>query len=198
MKSPLIEEIIKQTQGFKPWWKDTEDKRLFINLRDYLETLAQAGKVVGIVPFYDDDRKEKIAKAFGIDAGDLRELNTYNNDSGYLSHTLEIYLHADPKTDRLYIAIAPHISGDVRCNYADFILFKFCNIYDFDEAINALEDRNAFDIKVDGETYTITPRVEFPLNIYPHGTAESFESYETSLDGVIDNIKDYNRMEAEA
>lgn len=127
--------------------------------------------------YYEDLASQGIATYLGGD-------NTYNhcgrsqNDFQWHSFKIE---------DKIIVLLAFHINGDIRANYTDYIVLEFEYDTEFLEVINNISYENdlTFDLKIDSNTYEITPFV----------FDECLEVYNRITDDYIYNIFGINDEE---
>lgn len=154
MKSEkLINELSKQVPRGLAWYEETpeayaESSKYLVAFEDYLKAMRDRGELVCDKLLDDDELFDKFGEDYKGD-------NTYNY-SGNIDHELDVKIF-DKGYDGYIVAVRVHKSGDVRCNYTDYIVFKFDSFEDWAETEYDLD--NSFELQVKGKVYNITPRV---------------------------------------
>lgn len=132
---------------------DFYSRHIAIDTHDFLEYLAGKGEVIGVVSFYDDDSEELLEDLIGRE---YKSDNTYNYNEPY-THDMCVRCCSLKNEDTPYtVAFAPHISGDVRGNYGDFIIFRFNTWWDYVEACNDYYSEHSYSFTLDSHNYTCT------------------------------------------
>lgn len=174
-----IETIIKDLPENEAWWVGTERAKYLIPIEKFLNGIAEKAAVVleETVDFFGID--DFLMRLTGCSEDDIISDNSYNW-GGNTSRCVNVKIVRKGFTE--WVAYAIHRAGDVRCNYTDYVVMRFADMYEHYDAIAEVESECSFDMEVDGQTYTIRPCY----------SAEYYEVYGEDLDAEIlpDDITD--------
>ena len=141
-----------------------KEKGYIMELEDIKEELYNLGfgeEFVEEVEEQDDFINLLIGEGI-INNNNTKRDNTYNSN-GNISNNMYIHIYKNEDTEEVYVTIAFHRYGDVRCNYTDELLLKFDNEYyclEFFEGYDYDNPCCATNIvMVDGKEYEITSRI---------------------------------------
>lgn len=174
----VLEKLKEQLPENEAWWSTPEQKdessKYLINCLDYLDKLCENANYVCNEPM---DNEECFDYMESIDE-DFKGDNTYNWGAN-IDRDLDIRVAR--KGDSMWCGFKIHRGGDVRGNYTDWIVMRFDEEYGYYDAEYELD--NAFDIEVDGKTYTIMPRLTEYHDCY---CVEDGDSTELIIDDLTD------------
>lgn len=149
-----IEKVIKDLPENEAWWAGTESAKYLIPIEKFLTGLADRAELVleETADFFEVD--DFLMKLTGCKEDDIISDNSYNW-GGNTSHCVNIKLVR--MGDAEWVAYAIHRAGDVRCNYTDYVVMRFADMYERYDAISEVESECSFDLEVDGKTYNVRP-----------------------------------------
>lgn len=159
--------------------KDGEDdfyiKNIAPNTKDFLRALAEEAVAVQFVPFYGGSREKEFERIFGGEEGSAyKEDNTYNYNEPW-TETMCVAMSLGKKEDEAYsVAFARHLGGDVRGNYADFVVVTFRSFWDYQETVDNFFQEHAYNFQCDGRDF----------ECYYNGAGEHFTLTEFGGEGV--------------
>lgn len=198
MKSNLLNamEIIK---GLEP---TTDD--FTINVLEVLENLKSYE--VTEIPVFTDEEMEELEEnqnAIEIEQNNVEKIidflsdcygyeeidcnNTYNW-SAPINHDFYYHIYKSSENDTIYIVMAIHKYGDVRCNYTNEFLLQFDNI---DEFFEVLSYSNKY-YYIETEN---TVEYDVNVDIFSEGVTVNDEWYDTYDITTIKELKE--KLEAE-
>lgn len=126
----------------------------------------------------------------GVSMYDFTGCNTYNY-GGRIMHDFE-YKTYTMEDDTHYVALQVHRGGDIRCNYTDFVLFKFDSAEEWFTTIEDITREQCGGCReVNGKHYYYDMSIfEECLEVYCEETQEQFDIYaydDDSFDSAIRN-----------
>ena len=118
--------------------------------------------------------------------------NTYNY-SGRIMHDFE-YRTYETQDHTFYVALQVHRGGDIRCNYTDFVLFKFDSVEEWFTTIEDITREHCGGCReINGKHYYYDMSIfDECLEIYCVETQKQFNIYaydDESFDKEIKNME---------
>lgn len=155
-KSHAISTVIADLPKNDAWWVGTDSEKYVVPVQAVFEALEREALLVGPEPIDFGAIDGEMLKVAGLPSNSdkVQSGNTYNSGDN-LSHNL-CYYSVDTE-DGYYIGFAIHRAGDVRCNYTDFVIFKFDSFEACWETIEEVSCDFITDLTVDGKLYSIRP-----------------------------------------
>lgn len=123
-----------------------------VDTAGFLRHLCEQATAVSTLEFGSEE--EAIDEMFG--GKNYKCDNTYNYNEPYAHSMAVLMQEIRDEGEPFVVAYAPHVSGDIRVNYEDYVVFKFNSYFDFVDACNDYYSEHALSIEIDGKTYTLT------------------------------------------
>lgn len=186
-KSQAISTVIADLPKNDAWWVGTDSEKYVVPVQAVFQALERNALLVGPEPVDFGAIDGEMVKVSG--KNDVQSGNTYNSGDN-LSHNL-CYYSVDTG-DGYYIGFAIHRAGDVRCNYTDFVIFKFDSFEACWETIEEVAEDFMVDLDVDGEVYCIRPEV-VGEGYYIWGSNDEWEAYPNDItdEAFTDEIRQH-------
>lgn len=173
-----------------------------IDVLEVLENL-KSYEVTNIPLFTDDEECEEIENVIEIEKNNVENIvsflsdcyeyketscnNTYNW-SAPINRDFYFHVYESKINDKIYITMAVHILGDVRCNYTNEFLLQFDYIEEFFEALSYSNKYYMIETSKTGIN-------DVSVDIFNEGVTVNDDWYDTSDFSTIEELKE--QLEAE-